>query len=240
MDRQPLELARPVDVRMSPERPTEGGWESCLSEQPVDDDCLCLICYDVLRDPTIGCPNGHAACRECYEEHLASLAGSRCPAGCGVKISQETLAPNTELAERIGALPAHCSHVSKCKWTGPFGDLRDHLQTACAQEPVLCPWWAMGCREVVKRGELAAHLSGDSARHMELAGASMAGMASTVASIQSTVASLQARAEVGRLLAEARLPRLLQLADAQGMPIFCLLDPPTGRSSHPVPLTRSG
>ena len=41
------------------------------------DTATCTLCLMVLEQPTSGCPDGHAACNECYDEELSHR--KRCP-----------------------------------------------------------------------------------------------------------------------------------------------------------------
>ena len=41
------------------------------------DTATCALCTMVLKEPTSGCPQGHAVCKECYVEELSHR--KKCP-----------------------------------------------------------------------------------------------------------------------------------------------------------------
>ena len=210
-----------------PARPSDGGWEACLTS-PIDEEHLCPICYDVMVEPTSsGCPAAHTTCFECIDEHIDSPSGSKCPSGCGFRIKRDALLPMTAKQAAIDALPARCKHSRGtnenynpgrnpgpyCDWTGPFGELKDHLASACPFEPVACPWASIGCCEVVLRRNLEEHLARNTVQHMQLAGGKIAALSSTVASLSSSVVQLETRVSLSRMQLTGSVPRLIELED---------------------------
>mmetsp|Transcript_10778 Transcript_10778/g.27706 ORF Transcript_10778/g.27706 Transcript_10778/m.27706 type:complete len:551 (+) Transcript_10778:90-1742(+) len=211
----------------------EGGWDSCLLE-PAPDDTICMICYDVMDDPHSACSNSHHACRECFEAHLNSPAGTKCPGGCGEAVRREGLTKcgrSVAAGVQISKLRACCKHArdvvqraerispptdrngrsSYCDWTGTFGELQNHLTSKCPLEFVECPYAQLGCPKPVRRRDLEAHLARATMEHMQLASSRIASLSSTVATLSSTVHTLQEQVCLTRLQMAGAAPQLLEL-----------------------------
>lgn len=205
----------------------KGGWETCLLEPPTD-DATCIVCYDVMIDPMQACSNGHMACAECFDAHLASPAGGKCPGGCGEAIDRQSLEPATKLAAKIASLAARCKNAhtcgngegaasegtageEQCGWTGRFTELLPHLRSTCPLELVDCPYARLGCREPVRRRDLEAHLGRAALRHMELASSTIASLSGTVATLESTVQTLQEQVGLARQQLSGAVPKLIEI-----------------------------
>ena len=50
---------------------------ACLEDEEGKDTATCPVCANVLQQPTSGCPEGHALCRNCYFSCLAQK--KECP-----------------------------------------------------------------------------------------------------------------------------------------------------------------
>ena len=75
------------------------GWPSQLFLDPPDDDLVCGICFDVLRDPQSACTHGHTYCGGC----LARCSG--CPS-CRANL---ICVPSRPLGNLIGKLRVRCT-----------------------------------------------------------------------------------------------------------------------------------
>ena len=204
-----------------------GGWEPCLLDA-VPDDCQCLICYDVMVQPKSACSNGHAACSECFDAHFAhfdSMAGAKCPGGCGESIRRGGLKVKRSVAEKLDSVPARCKHASQstdgrgsgdeaigvCSWMGTFGELLTHLRSECPLEYVECPYRQLGCTKPIRRKDMASHLASAALQHMSMAGSTIATLTQSVAALTSTVATLQDQVGLARMQLAGALPRFVEL-----------------------------
>ncbi len=208
------------DAGMSDELPSPPplGWETCLESEPLD-GFRCRVCTGLMLDPvTSGCEEQHVLCRPCIEMHLSSNGGGKCPAGCGGKISKESIAPMPEIRRMIHGLRSRCKHaapedddVEACRWTGDLGNLLVHLRDRCLYETVACPFAEVGCCATMQRRELKAHVDSEVALHLRLACGKLGSLGSTVAQMRSDIESLQAERALARLQLSASVPQLIEL-----------------------------
>ena len=133
----------------------------------------CTVCHMVLKQPTTGCPEGHAMCRVCYVTELSQR--QRCPL-CQHPTDVSRLQRCRPLEDLIGQLRLRCKHGPDgeeggedttmeplgeqcCSWRGRVHDFEAHLTERCAYEPAPCPNVVAGCQELVLRKDAAHHAS---------------------------------------------------------------------------------
>jgi E3 ubiquitin-protein ligase NRDP1 len=77
----------------------------------VNRNFLCLICFNVLREPVL-CPrNHHCFCRSCITKHLEN--SRRCPT-CADELTVETLTePPRMVKDYINELNIHCIYIDR-------------------------------------------------------------------------------------------------------------------------------
>ncbi|XP_031570935.1 E3 ubiquitin-protein ligase NRDP1-like, partial [Actinia tenebrosa] len=113
----------------------------------IDDNLLCPICHDVLRDPIMSCEEGHSFCRYCIGQWLRSV--DRCPLDNSL-IEDRNFSRNLTVRGVIDNLKVYChpqredkNHnqesapvdvgsidaAQKCTWIGKLGTLPKHQQT---------------------------------------------------------------------------------------------------------------
>ena len=71
------------------------------------DKAICPVCMMVLDQPTVGCPEGHALCRDCYLESLSRK--KECPV-CYRPTDEVMLRRSQSLQDFVGNLRVRCKH----------------------------------------------------------------------------------------------------------------------------------
>ena len=134
-------------------RPSFGGYEEERFEYKVDDDLLCPICTNVLKDP-VQCPNEHHFCRSCIEKYLRERSKT-CPM-CHVHLTEETLSkPPRVLTNMISRLKIRCDHYERgCRELVQLEFLHQHVKS-CGYSPTRCT--NPGCTETINRHEKERH-----------------------------------------------------------------------------------
>ena len=167
------------------EAPTKVYSTALFVNQVAISHFTCAICYNVMKDPTLGCASGHNFCRTCL--HLAMERSRTCPT-CGENITRElvlnltvrnlilesqvfcyTRLPLLEIAEATATrkqMPAAGSSSSSSSARNVRARA-DHctwegkLEEAeahfreCSYAGVKCSY--AGCGEVIARRDLAEH-----------------------------------------------------------------------------------
>lgn len=160
---------------------------------PLNDEYVCSVCLELLREPQLTSCCGQHFCKSCLESVLAR--GMRCPL-----CNQDFAAIIDRRIEReIRALQVRCRYKSEgCDWVGNLGDLRDHLdakkgprrclftklpcpkgcgqnirrtdlndhQQHCPHQCVGCEFANVGCTEKVKRKDLVQHMQENTQKHL--------------------------------------------------------------------------
>ena len=121
----------------------------------VNRNFLCLICFNVLREPVL-CPrNHHCFCRSCITKHLES--SRRCPT-CADELTVETLAePQRMVKDYINELNIHCIYIDRgCQEILQLQHLDNH-EAACGFTPAVCT--NQGCGATLNQRDLIHHQS---------------------------------------------------------------------------------
>ena len=116
---------------------------------------LCLICFNVLKDPVL-CPrNQHCFCRSCITKHLEN--SRRCPT-CADELTVETLAePPRMVKDCINELNIHCIYIDRgCQEILQLENLERHEAT-CGFTPAVCT--NQGCGATLNQRDLIHHQS---------------------------------------------------------------------------------
>ena len=121
----------------------------------VNRNFLCLICFNVLKDPVL-CPrNQHCFCRGCITKHLEN--SRRCPT-CADGLTVATLAqPSRMVKDYLNELDIHCVHKNRgCQDVVQLQHLERH-ETTCGFTPAVCS--NQGCGVTVNKRDLIHHES---------------------------------------------------------------------------------
>ena len=121
----------------------------------VNRNFLCLICFNVLREPVL-CPrNHHCFCRSCITKHLENFR--RCPT-CANELTVETLAePQRMVKDYINELNIHCIYIDRgCQEILQLQHLDNHEAT-CGFTPAVCT--NQGCGVTLNQRDLIHHQS---------------------------------------------------------------------------------
>ena len=166
----------------------------------VNRNFLCLICFNVLKDPVL-CPrNQHCFCRACITKHLEN--SRKCPT-CADELTVETLAkPQRMIKDYLNELNIHCVYNNRgCEEIVQLQHLDKHEAT-CGFTPAVCT--NPGCGAILNQRDLINHESelcefrklkchscGQMAKTLEDMEKRMATMATNVASVETNVASVE-------------------------------------------------
>ena len=116
---------------------------------------LCLICFNVLKEPVL-CPrNHHCFCRACITKHLENYR--RCPT-CADELTVETLIePPRMVKDYINELKIHCVYNDRgCQEIVQLQHLDQHEAT-CGFTPAVCT--NQGCGATLNQRDLIHHES---------------------------------------------------------------------------------
>ena len=116
---------------------------------------LCLICFNVLKDPVL-CPrNQHCFCRGCITKHLEN--SRRCPT-CADELTEETLIePQRMLKDYLNELNIRCVyHDRGCEEIVQLQHLDQH-EDSCGFTPAVCR--NQDCGAIFNKRDLIHHES---------------------------------------------------------------------------------
>ena len=116
---------------------------------------LCLICFNVLKDPVL-CPrNQHCFCRGCITKHLEN--SRRCPT-CADELTKETLTePPRMVKDYLNELNIRCIyHDRGCEEIVQLQHLDQH-EDSCGFTPAVCR--NQGCGALLNKRDLIHHES---------------------------------------------------------------------------------
>ena len=121
----------------------------------VDRNFLCLICFNVLKDPVLCPKNHHCFCRGCITKHLEN--SERCPT-CPDELTVETLAePQRMVKQMLNELNIRCVYIDRgCQEIVQLQHLDQHEAT-CGFTPAVCT--NQGCGATVNQRDLIHHES---------------------------------------------------------------------------------
>ena len=116
---------------------------------------LCLICFNVLKDPVL-CPrNQHCFCRGCITKHLEN--SRRCPT-CADELTEETLTePPRMVRDYLNELNIRCVYHNRgCEEIVQLQHLDQH-EDSCGFTPAVCA--NPGCGATLNKRDLTIHES---------------------------------------------------------------------------------
>ena len=152
----------------------------------VNQNFLCLICFNVLREPVL-CPrNHHCFCRACITKHLEN--SRRCPT-CTDELTVETLAePQRMVKDILNELKIHCIYFDRgCQEIPQLQHLDNHEAT-CGFTPAVCT--NQGCGVTLNQRDLVHHQS-ELCEFRKLKCHSCGEMTKTLASMEKRIASVE-------------------------------------------------
>ena len=121
----------------------------------INRNFLCLICFNVLKDPVL-CPNNHHCfCRGCITKHLEN--SQRCPT-CADELTEESLAePHRMVKDYLNESKIHCfNHDRGCEEIVQLQHLDQH-EDSCGFTPAVCT--NPGCGATLNKRDLTIHES---------------------------------------------------------------------------------
>ena len=168
----------------------------------VNRNFLCLICFNVLKDPVL-CPrNQHCFCRACITKHLEN--SRRCPT-CADELTEETLAePNRMVKDYLDELNIHCVYNNRgCEEIVQLQHLDNHEAT-CGFTPAVCTNPSCGATlnqrdlinhesELCEFRKLKCHSCGQMAKTLADMEKRMATMGTNLATVETNVATNMAK-----------------------------------------------
>ncbi|CAB4026007.1 E3 ubiquitin- ligase NRDP1 [Paramuricea clavata] len=162
------------------------GYDEARFAITVNQNFLCLICFNVLKEPVMCSKNQHCFCRACITKHLKN--SQRCPT-CADELTVETLAePQRMVKDYLNELPIHCVHINRgCQEIVQLQNLDRHEAT-CGFTPAVCT--NQGCGATVNKRDLIHHES-EQCEFRKLKCHSCGEMAKTLANVEKRVAHLE-------------------------------------------------
>ena len=127
------------------------GYPEARFTNDVDDDLLCAICLNVLREPLQCVKNEHHFCAPCIKRHLDVTP--KCPS-CMEDLCVETLRkPARYLTKHLGSLEIKCDNEARgCREIVKLEHLQYHVND-CGYTPIPCQY----CGEMVNKRDMVAH-----------------------------------------------------------------------------------
>ena len=121
----------------------------------VNRNFICLICFNVLKDPVLCPKNQHCFCRGCITKHLENA--KRCPT-CADDLTVDTLIEAPRMIKDIlNELNIRCIYIDRgCQEILQLQHLDQHEDT-CGFTPVVCT--NQGCGSIVNQRDLIHHES---------------------------------------------------------------------------------
>ena len=121
----------------------------------INRNFLCLICFNVLKDPVL-CPrNQHCFCRGCITKHLEN--SRKCPT-CADELTEETLTePSRMVKDYLNESKIRCVyHDRGCREIVQLQHLDQH-EDSCGFTPAVCT--NPGCGATLNKRDLTIHES---------------------------------------------------------------------------------
>ena len=152
----------------------------------INRNFLCLICFNVLKDPVL-CPrNQHCFCRGCITKHLEN--SQRCPT-CADELTEETLTePNKMVKDYLDELIIRCVyHDRGCQEIVQLQHLDQH-EDSCGFTPAVCR--NEGCGVTLNKRDLIHHES-ELCEYRKLKCHSCGKMMKTLADVEKRMARME-------------------------------------------------
>ena len=181
----------------------------------INRNFLCLICFNVLKDPVL-CPrNQHCFCRGCITKHLEN--SRRCPT-CADELTEETLAePQRMITDYLSELNIRCVyHYRGCQEIVQLQHLDQH-EDSCGFTPAVCR--NDGCGAILNKRDLV-HRESELCECRKLKCHSCGEITKTLADMEKRMARLQTnQAIVERITADSKtdIERKLEVVNNEVM-----------------------
>ena len=119
----------------------------------INRNFLCLICFNVLKDPVLCPKNHHCFCRGCITKHLEN--SQRCPT-CADALTEETLTePPRMVKDYLNESKIRCVyHDRGCEEIVQLQHLDQH-EDSCGFTPAVCT--NPGCGAILNKRDLTIH-----------------------------------------------------------------------------------
>ena len=119
----------------------------------INRNFLCLICFNVLKDPVLCRTNHHCFCRGCITKHLEN--SQRCPT-CADELTEETLTePPRMVKDYLNESKIRCVNNDRgCEEIVQLQHLEQH-EDSCGFTPAVCT--NPGCGAILNKRDLAIH-----------------------------------------------------------------------------------
>ena len=131
------------------------GYDETRFVTKISRSFLCLVCFNVLKDPVMCSRNQHCFCRGCITKHLEN--SRRCPT-CADELTQETLTePNRIVKDYLNELNIRCvNHDRGCEEIVQLQQLDQH-EDSCGFTPAVCT--NPSCGAILNKQDLTHHES---------------------------------------------------------------------------------
>ena len=131
------------------------GYDEARFVTTVNRNFLCLICFNVLKDPVLCPKNHHCFCRGCITKHLEN--SQRCPT-CADELTEDTLTePPRMVKDYLNELNIRCVyHDRGCQEIVQLQHLDQH-EDSCGFIPAVCT--NPGCGVTLNKRDLVHHRS---------------------------------------------------------------------------------
>ena len=152
----------------------------------INRNFLCLICFNVLKDPVL-CPrNHHCFCRGCITKHLEN--SQRCPT-CADELTEETLTePQRMIKDYLNELNIRCVyHDRGCQEIVQLQHLNQH-EDSCGFTPAVCR--NQGCGATLNKRDVIHHES-ELCEHRKLKCHSCGETTKTLADMEKRIARVE-------------------------------------------------
>ena len=156
----------------------------------VNRNFICLICFNVLKDPVLCPKNQHCFCRGCITKHLENA--KRCPT-CADDLTVDTLIEAPRMVKvMLNELNIRCVYIDRgCQEILQLQHLDQHEDT-CGFTPAVCT--NQGCGAIVNQRDLIHHES-EACEYRKLKCHSCEEITKTLADIQKRMVNMEKNAE---------------------------------------------
>ena len=152
----------------------------------INRNFLCLICFNVLKDPVLCPKNHHCFCRGCITKHLEK--SQRCPT-CADELTEETLTePPRMVKDYLNESKIRCVyHDRGCEEIVQLQHLDQH-EDSCGYTPAVCT--NHGCGAILNKRDLTIHES-ELCEYRKLKCHSCGEMTKTLADVEKRMARIE-------------------------------------------------
>ena len=170
----------------------------------INRNFLCLICFNVLKDPVLCPKNHHCFCRGCITKHLEH--SQRCPT-CADELTEETLAePHRMVKDYLNESKIRCVyHDRGCQEIVQLRHLDQH-EDSCGFTPAVCT--NPGCGAILNKRDLAIHES-ELCEYRKLKCHSCGEITKTLADMEKRMETNQANVETKLVNSEKNIEKRL-------------------------------